>query len=77
MRSDGPSSCRPAGDGGERAVGDRHAVQMEAKLLRVSESSEHLAEAAQCAQMVHRLAALWAMAKSEPRPPGEVPSFEA
>jgi len=71
------SSCRPAGDGGERAVGDGHAVQLEAKLLRVGESFEHQAEAAPCAGPRRRPAALRAMAKSEPKPPGEASIVEA
>jgi hypothetical protein len=77
IRVGGPSSCRPAGDGGARAVGDGHAVQLEARLLRVGESFEHLAEAEPCAAPRRRPAALRAMAKSEPKPPGEAPPFEA
>ena len=71
MRDAAKSSCRPAGDGGERAAGDGHAAQLEAQLLRVGESSEHLAEAEPCAAPRRRPAALRAMAKSEPKPPGE------
>jgi len=74
---DGAPSCRPAGDGGERAVGDRHAAQLQARLLRVGESFEHQSEAVPGAAPRRRPAALRAMAKSEPKPPGAAPSFEA
>ena len=53
MRDSAKSSCRPAGDGGERAVGDGHAVQMKARLLRVGGSSEHRAEAAPYGTTLH------------------------
>jgi len=54
MRSIGPSSCRPAGDGAERTVGDGHAGQLEERLLRVGESFEHQAEAEPCATPLRR-----------------------
>jgi len=77
MRGSATSSCRPAGDGGERAVGDGHVEQLEARLLRIGESFELQAEATPCAAPRRRPAALRAMAESEPKPPGEAPSFEA
>ena len=77
MRGSATSSCRPAGDGGERAVSNGHVEQLEARLLRIGESFEHRAEASPCAAPRRRPAALRAMAESEPKPPGEAPSFEA
>ena len=75
MRGSAASSCRPAGDGGERTVGDEHAVRLEAWLLRVGESFEHQVEAAPCAAPQGRPTAMRAMAKSEPKPPGEASSL--
>jgi len=75
MRGSAASSCRPAGDGGERAVGDGHVEQLEARLLRKGESFELQAEATPCAAPRRRPAAMRAMAESEPKPPGEASSL--